>query len=94
MSRKVAWVVLGVLLGAALSGCSATVLRVADPPAVPEDLYLATRLDAGLAFSSSNEWLGTEPWYLRPFYAVDLPFTFVLDTVLLPFDYLRFTLAP
>ncbi len=87
-SRKIAWVVLGVVV-LGTCGCASSWFRVSGVDGGPRfstEYYHATRADFGLAFSSSNEWPGTARWYLRPLFALDLPFSFVLDTVLLPYD--------
>lgn len=64
-----------------LSGCSSTMAHVAPY----EGYYAGTSNDVEMISDSDNGWM------MRTLLIVDLPFTAVLDTVLLPYDYYRST---
>ncbi|WP_159566126.1 YceK/YidQ family lipoprotein [Budvicia diplopodorum] len=65
----------------ALSGCSSIMAHVGPY----EGYYAGTSNDAEMIADSDNGWM------MRSMLMVDLPFTALLDTVLLPYDYYRST---
>lgn len=64
---------------AGTSGC-ASIMSHSGPD---QGYYPGTRAGAKVVADSSNGWV------MRPLAALDLPFTAVLDTLLLPWDYFR-----
>ncbi|AKJ40752.1 YceK/YidQ family lipoprotein [Pragia fontium] len=65
----------------ALTGCSSLMAHVAPY----EGYYPGTSNDIEMIKDSDNGWM------MRTLLIVDLPFSSVLDTVLLPYDYYRST---
>ncbi len=62
-----------------LSGC-ASVMTHSGPSA---GYYPGTRASAGVISDKDSNWV------MKPLAVIDLPFSAVLDTLLLPWDYLR-----
>lgn len=65
----------------ALSGCSSIMAHVGPY----EGYYAGTSNDVEMVSDSDNGWM------MRTMLLVDLPFSAVMDTVLLPYDYYRST---
>lgn len=69
------------------SGCATLVTRVVDPE-YGDQVYPATRIDlCGFAYLLEDQKKGGDEYHcLAVLPAVDLPFSLVTDTVLLPVD--------
>ena len=98
---KKAQILTVVLLMSAVSGCG-TVLSRPKPAVVQDGLYPATRTDGTLIWAGvttgncffkqkGERWLYDAMGYtvIPLCFAVDIPFSIVTDTVMLPFDIYR-----
>ena len=63
----------------ATSGCSSVMTHTGPN----QGYYPGTRASSEMMMDSNNNWV------IRPMAAIDLPFSAVLDTLLLPWDYYR-----
>jgi len=79
---KFSWLALMTMAGCTLvvtSGCSSVMSHTGGD----EGYYPGTRSDVNMIKSDETSWAMT------PLIALDLPFSAVLDTLLLPYDYYR-----
>ncbi|OIV46185.1 hypothetical protein BK025_13545 [Sodalis sp. TME1] len=79
MLRKVLFVVTAGCTVLGTSGCSSVMTHTGPY----QGYYLGTRASMQVLRDKDSNWC------IRPLAAIDLPFSAVLDTVLLPYDYFR-----